>query len=94
MPKATWEQAVLAESDDTVLVEGNHYFLPESLHLEFFRPSDHTSVCPWKGTAKYYDVLVNGKLNRNAAWYYPNPKPAAKQIKNRIAFWNGVQVQD
>jgi len=67
MPKATWEQAVLAESDDTVLVEGNHYFPPESLHREFFRPSDHTSVCPWKGTAEYYDVLVNGKVNRDAA---------------------------
>jgi len=94
MPKATWEEAILAESDNTVVVEGNHYFRLESLHREFFRPSNHTSVCPWKGTAKYYDVLVNGKINRNAAWYYPNPKPAAKQIKDRIAFWNGVQVQD
>ncbi len=94
MPKAIWENAVLAESDDTVVVEGNHYFPPKSLHQKHFRPSEHTSVCPWKGTAKYYDVLVNGKVNRNAAWYYPNPEPTAIQIKAHIAFWKGVQVQD
>jgi uncharacterized protein (DUF427 family) len=90
MPKALWEQAVL----DTIAVEGNHYFPPESLHREYFQASDHTSVCPWKGTAKYYDVLVNDKINRDAAWYYPNPKPAAAQIKDRVAFWKGVQVHD
>ncbi len=94
MPKALWAQAVLAESDDTIVLEGNHYFPPESLHRLYFQPSHHTSICTWKGTAKYYDVLVNGKVNRDAAWYYPNPKPAAAQIKDRIAFWKGVQVQE
>lgn len=93
MPKAEWEGAVLAASDDCVVVEGNQYFPPESIQREYFRPSDKTSVCPWKGVAHYYHVEVNGKLNRDAAWYYPDPKPAAAQIKDRVAFWRGVQVQ-
>ena len=92
MPKATWEGAVLAESDRCVVVEGNQYFPPEAVRREVLEPSDHTSVCSWKGTARYYDVVVNGKRNPNAAWYYPEPSPAAKQIAGRIAFWKGVQV--
>ncbi len=92
MPKAIWEGAILAESDQCVVVEGNQYFPPESIRREFFKPSARTSECPWKGTASYYDVEVNGKTNTIAAWYYPDPKPAAKEIKGRIAFWKGVQV--
>jgi len=92
VPKATWEGAVLAESDRCVVVEGNQYFPPEAVRREVLEPSDHTSVCSWKGTARYYDVVVNGKRNPNAAWYYPEPSPAAKQIAGRIAFWKGVQV--
>lgn len=93
MPKATWEGAVLAESDRCVVVEGNQYFPPDAVRREVLEPSDHTSVCPWKGTARYYDVVVNGKCNPNAAWYYPEPLPAAKQIAGRIAFWRGVRVE-
>lgn len=92
MAKAVWEGAVLAESDDIVVVEGNRYFPPGSVHWEFFQPSSQTSVCPWKGAASYYDIQVNGKKNAAAAWYYPEPKPAAKQIRGRLAFWKGVQV--
>jgi uncharacterized protein (DUF427 family) len=93
MAKAVWEGAVLAESQDSVKIEGNHYFPPESLNRKFFRPSGHTSVCSWKGTARYYDVVVDGKTNRNAAWYYPDPEPAASVIKGRVAFWKGVKIQ-
>jgi len=93
MPRAEWEGAVLAESDDCVVVEGNQYFPPGSLHLEYFRPSEKTTVCPWKGVARYYHVEVNGKINRDAARYYRDPMPSAKQIKGRVAFWRGVQVQ-
>ena len=93
MPKATWEGVVLAESDRCVVVEGNPYFPPDAVRREMLEPSDHTSVCPWKGTARYYDVVVNGKRNPNAAWYYPEPSPAAKQIAGRIAFWKGVRVE-
>jgi uncharacterized protein (DUF427 family) len=92
MARATWNNAVIAESDDTVIVEGNHYFPPESLDRALLRPSDHTSRCPWKGIASYYDVVVDGQVNRNAAWYYPDPKPAAAEIKDRVAFWKGVSV--
>jgi uncharacterized protein (DUF427 family) len=84
---------VLAESDRCVVVEGNQYFPPDSVRRALLEPSDHTSVCPWKGTALYYDVVVNGKRNPNAAWYYPSPLPAAKQIAGRIAFWKGVKVE-
>ncbi|HTQ58018.1 MAG TPA: DUF427 domain-containing protein [Bryobacteraceae bacterium] len=93
MARALWEGAVLAESDDIVIVEGNRYFPPDSIHQEYFKPSDATSVCPWKGTASYYDIEVDGKRNAAAAWYYPKPKPAASQIRGRVAFWRGVQVE-
>ena len=92
MPKAIWEGTVIAESDQTVVVENNHYFPPESLQMEHFRPSSHSSVCPWKGTASYYDVVVGDKVNANAAWYYADPKDAAKEITGRVAFWKGVRV--
>ena len=90
--KATWNGAVIAESDDTVVVEGNHYFPPDSLKSELFRPSTTTTVCPWKGTASYYSIVVDGDTNADAAWYYPEPKSAAAEIKDRVAFWRGVQV--
>jgi len=91
--KATWHDAVLAESDDTVVIEGNHYFPPESIQREHFRESSTHSTCPWKGEASYYDVVVNGEVNKDAAWYYPQPKEAAKNIEGRVAFWKGVKVQ-
>jgi uncharacterized protein (DUF427 family) len=90
--KAIWKGKVLAESDDTVVVEGNHYFPLESVHKELFEPSDTTTVCGWKGTASYYTVAVDGEKNLDACWYYAEPKDAAKQIKGRVAFWRGVQV--
>jgi uncharacterized protein (DUF427 family) len=90
--KATWENAVLAESDRCVVVEGNQYFPPGSVHREHFKPSNTKTVCAWKGTASYYDIDVNGKVNRDAAWYYPDPSPAAKEIKDHVAFWRGVEV--
>ena len=93
MAKAIWENAVLAESDRCVEVEGNQYFPPDSVRQEFFQPSASHTVCPWKGTASYYDVEVNGKRNRDAAWFYPEPKPAASQIKGYVAFWKGVKVE-
>jgi uncharacterized protein (DUF427 family) len=89
---ARWNSRVIAESDDTVVVEGNHYFPPGDVNEEFLRNSDHTSVCGWKGTARYYSLEVDGQPNVNAAWYYPEPKPAASEIAGRIAFWKGVQV--
>lgn len=91
--KAKWNGAVLAESDDTVVVEGNHYFPPESINKEYFQPSDAHSICGWKGEASYYDVVVGGEVNKGAAWYYPEPKDAAAQIKDRVAFWRGVVVE-
>jgi len=90
--KAIWNGTVLADSDDTVVVEGNHYFPAASLREEYFRESDHRSVCPWKGTASYYDVVVGDAVNAQAAWYYPQPKEAAAQIAGRVAFWKGVRV--
>ena len=90
--RATWKDTVLAESDDTVVVEGNHYFPADALRREHFRESDHHSSCPWKGIASYYDVVVGDEVNPNAAWYYPEPKDAAKQIRGRVAFWKGVEV--
>lgn len=90
--KAIWNDTVLAESGDTEVVEGNHYFPPESIDKDFFEASDHTSVCPWKGTASYFSLVVNGERNENAAWTYPNPKDAASEIKDHVAFWNGVEV--
>ncbi len=92
--KASWNDQILAESDDTVVVEGNHYFSLESINEEFFEASDHQSDCPWKGTARYYDIVVNGERNKNAAWFYPETKDAANNIKGRIAFWHGVDVSE
>ena len=92
--RAIWNDVVLADSKNTVIVEGNHYFPADSLRREHFRDSDHRSSCPWKGAASYYDVLVGGEVNANAAWYYPAPKDAARQIAGRVAFWKGVQVVD
>jgi len=92
--KAIWNDKILAESDRTVLVEGNDYFPPESVNKEFLRESETQSVCPWKGTASYYDVVVNGKINKDAAWYYPTPSEAAQQIKGHIAFWKGVEITE
>ena len=94
MAKAIWEGAVLAESSQTVEVEGNQYFPPEAIKREYFKPSASHTVCPWKGTASYYDVVVNSKTNHDAAWYYPEPKPAANHIKGYLAFWKGVKVQE
>ena len=91
--KATWNGAVIAESDDTVVVEGNHYFPADAIRREYVTPSDTHSVCPWKGTASYYSLTVNGKTNPDAAWFYPEPKTAAKEIKDRVAFWRGVTVE-
>jgi len=90
--KAIWHGATIAESDDTVVVEGNHYFPPEAINREYLLPSDHHTVCGWKGTASYYDLSVDGEVNRNAAWYYPEPKEAAAEIRDHVAFWNGVTV--
>jgi uncharacterized protein (DUF427 family) len=94
MAKATWEGAVLAQSDATVEVEGNQYFPPDSISKEYFKPSAQRTVCPWKGTASYYDIEVAGKRNAGAAWYYPQPKAAAEKIKGYVAFWKGVRVSD
>ena len=90
--KAEWNGAVIAESDNTVVIEGNHYFPPDSVRQEFFQPSSTTTVCPWKGTAQYYNVVVGGEENRDAAWYYPSPKEAAAEIKDHVAFWRGIDV--
>ena len=90
--RAIWNDAVIAESNDTVVVEGNHYFPLDSVNESFLRPSDKTSVCPWKGTANYFTLSVDGADNTDAAWYYASPKSAAAQIAGRVAFWQGVQV--
>ncbi|MFC3683281.1 DUF427 domain-containing protein [Hydrogenophaga luteola] len=92
--KATWNGAVIADSKDTVLVEGNHYFPESALNRDFVTFSNHRSTCPWKGEAKYLSLLVNGELNADAAWYYPDPKPEAENIRGRVAFWKGVKVED
>jgi uncharacterized protein (DUF427 family) len=92
--KATWNGVTLAESDETVIVEGNHYFPAESVNAEYFVDSDTHTTCPWKGLASYKSVQVGGEVNRDAAWYYPDPKDAAAEIKDRFAFWNGVQIED
>jgi uncharacterized protein (DUF427 family) len=89
---ATWNGQVIAQSDETEMVEGNHYFPPETINREFFRDSIESSVCHWKGTASYFDVVVDGEVNRGAAWYYPSPSPAAANIKDHVAFWRGVKV--
>lgn len=91
--KAIWNGTVIAESDDTVVVEGNHYFPSDSLDRDLLRPSDTHTVCPWKGTASYWSLEVDGETNRDAAWYYPDPKDAAASIRGRVAFWRGVRVE-
>ena len=91
--KATWNGAVLAESDDTIEVEGNQYFPRSAIHTEYFSESDTHTVCPWKGTASYYNIVVDGQVNKDAAWYYPETKPAAENIRDYIAFWRGVRVE-
>lgn len=90
--KAIWNGETIAESDDTVVVEGNHYFPEASLEKRYVVNSNHRSTCPWKGMARYYSLLVDGDLNADAVWYYPEPSEAAAQIKDRVAFWKGVQV--
>ncbi|WP_369045848.1 DUF427 domain-containing protein [Sinomonas sp. P10A9] len=92
--KAIWNGTVIAESDDTVVVEGNHYFPKESLCDEYFTPARKHTVCPWKGLASYYTVTAGGRENRNAAWYYPRPLPGATQVADRVAFWHGVTVEE
>ncbi len=92
--KAIWNGEILAESKDTKVVEGNHYFPPESIRKEFFSPSDTQTVCPWKGTASYYHIKVREDVNNDAAWTYPEPKEKASEIKNHVAFWKGVQVTE
>ncbi len=93
MARATWNGVVLAESDDTEIVEGNHYFPHDAVNWDHMKLSDHTSVCPWKGTAEYYDVVVGDEVNGAAAWYYAEPKPAASNIRGHVAFWHGVEVE-
>jgi uncharacterized protein (DUF427 family) len=93
MPKATWAGKVIAESDSCIVVEGNQYFPIEAVKKDLLLPSSHTSICPWKGTANYYHIEVDGMRNENAAWYYADPKPAAAEIKDRVAFWKGVRLE-
>ena len=92
MATARWNGTVIAESDDTVVVEGNHYFPREAVRADVLVPSDTHTVCPWKGTASYHSVVVDGQTNADAAWYYPEPKDAAAEIRDRSAFWKGVEV--
>jgi uncharacterized protein (DUF427 family) len=91
--RAIWNGQILAESDETIVVEGNHYFPPTALNSKFFEPSDHESTCPWKGLASYYNLKVEGASNKNAAWYYSNPSEKASNIKDYVAFWKGVEVK-
>ena len=92
MAKAIWNGVVLAQSDRTEIVEGNHYFPPESVNMDYFVPSDKQTTCPWKGVASYYTIQVGDETNPDAAWFYREPKPAASNIKDHVAFWRGVQV--
>ncbi len=94
MKQAIWNGVVLAESDNCQVVENNFYFPPDAIHCEFFKPSQSHTTCPWKGIASYYDIVVSEQRNADAAWYYPEPKPAAVNIKNYIAFWKGVKIID
>lgn len=94
MVKAIWNGVILAESDDTVVVERNHYFPADSIQSDYFEPSDTESLCPWKGIARYYTIKVGDAVNRDAAWYYPEASDAAKNIEGYVAFWKGVEVSD
>jgi len=91
--KAIWNNQIIAESEKTLQIEGNHYFPAETINKKFFNPSDTHTTCPWKGVASYYHIEVDGKINRDAAWFYPDTKPAAREIKNHVAFWRGVEVK-
>jgi uncharacterized protein (DUF427 family) len=91
--KATWNNQIIAESDETIVVEGNQYFPPSSINSEFFKPSQTHTTCPWKGKASYYSLEVNGESNKDAAWFYPEAKPAAREIQGYVAFWKGVKVE-
>jgi len=93
MKQAIWNGQVIAESDNTIVVEGNHYFPPTSIKKEFFKSSSTTSTCPWKGFANYYDIDVNGSINQGAAWYYRTPSDKANEIKDHVAFWKGVEIK-
>ena len=93
MPRAIWNGKVIADTERFETVEGNIYFPPQSVKLEYFKSSQTRTICPWKGTAHYYNVVVDGKENRDAAWYYPQPKPAAANIRDHVAFWRGVEVE-
>lgn len=90
--KAIWNDRIIAESNSTIKIEGNHYFPVDSVQSEFLAQSDTRTVCPWKGTASYYDIIVDGNTNKDAAWYYPEPKAMAAEIKNYVAFWRGVMI--
>ncbi len=94
MPQAIWNGAVIAESSETEMVDGNHYFPASSLKMEHFRPNDTTTVCGWKGTANYYDIVVGDQTNSGAAWYYADPKDAAANIRGHVAFWKGVEIKE
>ncbi|MGH2773847.1 MAG: DUF427 domain-containing protein [Actinomycetota bacterium] len=94
MAKAVWNGRVLAESHETVVVEGNHYFPEDSLNGQYFQKSKHHSLCLWKGVASYYTIEVGGQLNKDAAWFYPRPWPPARKLKGLVAFWRGVRVED
>ncbi|HYM01156.1 MAG TPA: DUF427 domain-containing protein [Blastocatellia bacterium] len=91
--KAIWNNTVIAESDKTIVIEGNQYFPPDSVNRQYVSDSGTHTTCPWKGEASYYNVVVNGESNKDSAWYYPEPKDAAKEIKNYVAFWKGVRVE-
>ncbi|HKV40192.1 MAG TPA: DUF427 domain-containing protein [Blastocatellia bacterium] len=91
--KAVWNNKILAESDETIVIEGNQYFPPASIKREYFKDSSTHTTCPWKGLASYFDVVVDAEVNKDAAWYYPDPKEAASQIRGYVAFWKGVQVE-
>ncbi len=93
MARAIWNETVLAESDETIVIEGNHYFPPEAVKMEYFSENSHHTTCSWKGVASYYTIEVGGQTNQNAAWYYPHPKDAAEQIAGYVAFWRGVQIE-
>ena len=93
MINATWNDIVIAQSDETIVIEGNHYFPPESLNKEYFKESETLSSCPWKGVASYYNIEANGEVNENAAWFYKQPSELAKEIKDHVAFWKGVDVK-
>lgn len=93
MARATWNGTVIAESDATRIVEGNHYFPPDAVRRQHLRDASNHTVCPWKGTASYYDIVVGGDTNAGAAWYYPHPKDAAVEIADYVAFWKGVTVE-